>query len=127
MDFESIRSIITSFQWTRRRAFIAAGGAALMMAVIAVAWGGDDEIPTDANFICVRTGDRFNLDISEVGIIPAANPETAQRTLLPCAWNDEGRLSIDEHYRAVLDGRLAGVNHWVDPTTLCVRSSRDGD
>ena len=127
VDIDSIRSIVSPFEWTRKRAYIAGGVAAFAIAVVVVAWSGDDGVPTDANFICVRTGVRFNLVIADVAIIPAANPETGQRTLLPCAWDDERRLCVDEHYRAVLDGRLAGVNHWVDPVTLRVRSLRDGD
>ena len=111
---------------TRKTAYIAGGATVFLLMVIALAWGDDDELPTDASFICVRTGETYDLDIADVGIIPAKNPDTGQRTLLPCDWDDKGKLRVDGHYRAVLEGRLAGINHWVDPQTLLIRSTRDG-
>jgi hypothetical protein len=74
-------------------------------------------------FVCVATGEVFQLNIDQTGMIPARNARTGQRTLLPCAMDDQGRPRVEAHYRAVLLERLARDNRFVDEDTLCVRQN----
>lgn len=80
-------------------------------------------LPTQVSFVCVKTGERFVLDrrAPECRIIPAENPKTHERTLLPCSEVD-GKWVVIDHYRGAV-ANLAGDNHYVDPQTLEVRSA----
>lgn len=80
-------------------------------------------LPTQVNFVCVKTGERFVLDrrAPECRIIPAQNPRTHERTLLPCSEVD-GKWVVNDHYRGAVVN-FAGENHYVDPQTLEVRSA----
>ena len=87
--------------------------------VVSRLWG-TSTLPAHANFVCVVTGEQFRLSIADVGMIPARRPDNGQRTLVPCVTGADGQPHVDEHYRAVIEGRLAGVNRCVDVATLGV-------
>ncbi len=104
------------------RVKLAAAGVCFLLALIVgfQIGGGGSPLPDGVQFVCVETGDTFWLDRSEIACIPAQNPDTARRTLLPCIKSEDGVLRVGEHYREVLAG-LAEVNAHVDTDTLGVR------
>ncbi len=73
------------------------------------------------DFVCVRTGQRFELDRDspDCKFIPARNPVSNERTLLPCSKTDDKWFVIDHYREAVV--RFAGDNYYVDPQTLEVK------
>ena len=73
------------------------------------------------NFVCVATGELYELDRGEIGGLPAVNPDTGQATLLPYAEKD-GRRFITRRKARFL-GQLADVNKYVDTKTLEVRAA----
>lgn len=81
------------------------------------------DVPTRAVFVCVATGEMFDLHIEEALMIPAKNKKTGQRTLVPCVRDDDGTLRVGDHYRNLFEGRLKEVNRYVDPDTLEVRTA----
>ena len=76
-----------------------------------------------SNFVCIATGEMFTLDMDDVAIIPAANPKTGERTLLPCSRGDDGVMRVGEQFRASLAGKLKDAAKYVDPYNLEVLSS----
>lgn len=109
-----------------------AGKIALAIAVLVVAGlvymrttGGapDAGLPKDFGFVCVVTGEVFDMDIDDVLSIPAKNPKTGERTLLPCKPDENGVMRVLEFYRAPLMGDLKDVNKFVDPASLEVKKS----
>ena len=70
-------------------------------------------------FVCVETGELFRLDRDRVVRLPAENPDTGRRTLLPCVQRDDGEFHVSDHYRGSLT-KLADANHYVDAETLRV-------
>lgn len=78
-------------------------------------------ISNKVELVCVATGEVYAMSRDELIMIPAKNPDTNQRTLLPCHEKD-GKLYVNERYRAALE-RLGDQNHYVDPETLAVRTS----
>ncbi|MGD8453788.1 MAG: hypothetical protein PVJ57_18395 [Phycisphaerae bacterium] len=83
---------------------------------------GNSPIHDNINFVCVATGERFNLDRSTVTHIPARNPKTGEDTLMPCS-NVDGVLKVSARYRDALD-QLAEKNLYVDVNTLQVRGGQ---
>jgi len=74
-------------------------------------------LPDRMTFVDVSTGERMQLDLGKIRVIPAKNPRTGERTLLPCGLAADGKWVIDGHYReAVL--ALGETNRHVDPSTL---------
>lgn len=78
-------------------------------------------LPNRFNFICVETGETFNIAKSDLRSIPARNPKTEKYTLLP-VMEEDGRMIIDEHYRGSVVGDLKEINKFVDPKTLEVKN-----
>ncbi|MCB9849106.1 MAG: hypothetical protein H6817_00205 [Phycisphaerales bacterium] len=108
----------------RRPALIAFSVIGLIVAVI-IAWPflrGAPGPETEFTMVCVATGEVFTLDVDEVGMVPARNPKTGERTLVPCVRDDDGTLHVAERYAGALTGELAEVNRVVDVDTLRVRS-----
>ncbi len=84
---------------------------------------GAAELTNTINFVCVATGELYELGRGEVkGLgLPAVNPDTGQATLLPYAEKD-GRRFITRRKARFLK-QLADVNKYVDPKTLEVRAA----
>lgn len=76
-------------------------------------------------FVCIETGKEFRLGRDAIpSILPAANPSTGRRTLLPiqAGPDGEGRF-IRERYRDVLsDPEIKELNQYVDHQTFAVRA-----
>jgi len=77
------------------------------------------DLPPRNMFVCVATGELFELSPDEAGMIPARNTNTGERTLLPCVVGTNGVCRVGERYRSQLD-RMEDVNHYVDPHTVMV-------
>jgi hypothetical protein len=77
-------------------------------------------------FVDVTTGDVFDLEMSQVAMIPAKSPKTGQFTLLPCKKDEHGVLRVTERYRNSLAQDLKTENKSVDPVTLEVRKTHGG-
>ncbi|GIK16382.1 MAG: hypothetical protein L6Q93_03315 [Phycisphaerae bacterium] len=79
-------------------------------------------LPGEVDFVCVKSGERFVLDrkAPECKVIPARNPKTSERTLIPCSLKD-GKWIVIDHYRSAVTN-LAGENRYVDPETLEIRN-----
>lgn len=75
-------------------------------------------------YVCVATGQRFSLSREQATQdgIPATNPKTGERTLLPC-YQDNGDWYVMRRYGEALE-QLGEQNHYVEPDTLKVRKSR---
>lgn len=114
----SLRTVASKHGWLL---LLVAATVTAMTAAIVFAFGDGDHLPVRANFVCVETGETFDLAIAQVGLIPARHPVTKRRTLLPCAKGESGTLQIDEHYRPVLSGRLGKVNRVIDAESLQVK------
>jgi len=104
----------------RSRTKTALSVALLLASGALAAWAmrGGPDLPRSCVFVCVATGKTFNLKIDDVAMIPAKNPETGARTLLPCGMGEDGVLRVDAHYRGALVNLLGGVNRHVNMTTL---------
>jgi hypothetical protein len=81
----------------------------------------EKQIANRVNFVCVSTGKVFDIDRRSVRTLPATNPDTGSRTLVPVVERD-GKLYMDKHFRALLR-ELGEDNHHVDPKTLAVNAS----
>ena len=86
----------------------------------------ETNLPTSSGFVCVETGKIFELSLDDVAMIPAPNPDTGQRTLLPCSMGDDGKYHVGEQFRGSLTGSLADVNQFVDVQSLEVKT-KDGN
>jgi hypothetical protein len=83
------------------------------------------EVAAEANFVCVATGETFSLNLDQIAMIPAENPNTGERTLLPCSRSEDGVLRVGARYQPSLVNDLKEVNKYVDPMSLEVRLSND--
>ena len=84
------------------------------------------DLPTSSGFVCVETGEVFEMALDDVAIIPGLNPNTGRRTLLPCSRGEDGRYHVSEYYRGSLTGSLNDVNKYVDVQSLEVKT-KDGN
>ena len=78
-------------------------------------------ISKDVNFVCVETGKTYSLTREQAALLPAENPQTHERTLLPCVKRD-GVLYVSARYRDSLL-QLGERNKYVDTETLAVRTA----
>jgi hypothetical protein len=78
-------------------------------------------VAAEVSFVCVATGETFDIDMEDVQAIPARNPKTNEWTLLPCERREDGTLVIARLYANSLRESLKLVNQFVDPKTLEVR------
>ena len=78
-------------------------------------------IPERFDYVCVSTGEMFNLSIEEAARIPARHPRTGVATLIPCVRRKDGSVAIEEGFRDLLEGELSKYNHVVDMETLIVK------
>ena len=73
--------------------------------------------------VCVATGETFWLKRAP-RIPPVENPNTGQKTLLPCYKKQDGKLYVDSRYRGLIKQfEKDEVSQYVDPRTLLVRES----
>ncbi|MBU0641179.1 MAG: hypothetical protein KKB50_20155 [Planctomycetes bacterium] len=82
---------------------------------------GNSPLPSSANFVCVATGKMFSIDRDDIRQVPLTNPDSGERTLVPC-YERDGKLYVRSHYRGAVQ-RLSDVNQYVDPESLEVRTS----
>ncbi len=76
-------------------------------------------------FVCVETGKTVWLDQGDIpSILPATNPRTGRRTLIPATERD-GKIYASERYAwgLLAEPEIAEVNKYVDPETLEVLDS----
>lgn len=108
---------------SERTKLIAAGVILLAaVGVFFVVGQGDDTFPTNVNFVCVETGKQFDLKSNEYSRMPADNPDTGRRTLLPVTERD-GKYYVSERYSAsLMRDDLKELNKFVDVRTLEVHS-----
>jgi len=79
-------------------------------------------IPDRFDYVCVSTGELFNLSNEEAAMIPARHPQTGVATLIPCVRKDDGSIAIEEGFRALLEGELRKYNQVVDMETMLVNN-----
>lgn len=79
-------------------------------------------LPQQFRFVCVATGETFDLTVAEAAMMPARHPRTGTYTLVLCTRGDDGAWRAADETRGILEEQLAGVNQWVDPRTLEIRS-----
>ncbi len=107
-----------------------AGKIALVVIVLAAAiamfafQGSEKPARTgQVEYVCVKTGKTFWFK-REPTILPRENPETHEKTLVPCHETEDGQLVIDPRQRAVIQQlEKDGINKFVDPETLVVRKN----
>ena len=80
-------------------------------------------LPDEVAYACVATGKVFWISRAHTPpFLPAPNPNTGQRTLVPVVAHTPGRFMMTEHYAALLeDPELAPLNKYIDPETLALR------
>lgn len=79
-------------------------------------------IPDVMDLVCVKTGKTFHIKRNQINMIPAKNPDTGTRTLLPYEKRDTG-LFIKERYTGALTGDLLSENQYVDIETFAIKTS----
>lgn len=104
-------------------------GLAIVLLLLATVFGirafrSNKSVADSASFVCVKTGETFNLKMTDVLAIPAQNPKTKEWTLLPCERRADGRLFVRPMYGVNLRSDLKDLNKVVDTGTFEVRSSR---
>lgn len=70
--------------------------------------------------VCAASGETYWLSRAQLIQIPMTNPKTKEETLIPCGPGEDGKLHVDEHYRAALE-QIGEKNKFVDVTTLEVK------
>lgn len=98
----------------------------LIAAIAFFSFGGGGGTPSRSGkiqFVCVATGETFWLE-RKPRAFPAENPDTGQKTLLPCSEGEDGTISVSRRLRSEIE-RLEkdGVNKYIDPKTLTVRAA----
>ncbi|MFH1746197.1 MAG: hypothetical protein ABIG44_04050 [Planctomycetota bacterium] len=83
---------------------------------------GSSAISKDVNFVCVSSGQTFDINRNTISTIPARNPKTSEATLLPCYIEEDGLLHVSPRYREELL-KLGEKNQYVDTETMAVRTS----
>ncbi|MFO0837804.1 MAG: hypothetical protein U1D55_04705 [Phycisphaerae bacterium] len=106
-----------------------AGKISLAVAILALAAGvfwwqsrsGEPRLEGKITYVCVATGKKFTFERGKTRILPLENPETKQRTLLPCGQEDGVWRVSSRCAQLVRD--LGDQNKFVDPESLVVKSS----
>lgn len=96
-------------------------GALLVVAVgVYWFWGRSPSPLSDGiAFVCVATGETFRIDRDDLTTTyPVPNPETNQRTLLPCTTKDGKAYVMGRYAPFVARLEEEKVNKYVDPQTL---------
>ncbi len=76
--------------------------------------------PSSGNFVCVATGKTFSIPRGTTKILPLENPETKERTLLPC-YEQDGKLYVSRRAAEHLS-EFGARNRFVDTQTLAVKN-----
>lgn len=84
---------------------------------------GGASLPDEVNFVCAASGRTFDLDRNTIAMIPAKNPKTGERTLLPCYREEDGVLRVSPRYREQLL-ELGETNQYVDVESLAVQAAQ---
>lgn len=98
----------------------------LLIAAGAVYWFTSSNratLPRTLTYVDVTTGKVYSLPRGETRIPPVENPETGERTLVPCYRTDDGQLFVAGRMYSLIRNELKGVNQVVDPETLEVRAA----
>jgi hypothetical protein len=105
-----------------------AGKLGLLAGLVVVAVGAylvrGSRTPTrrsKVQYVCIATGETFWLARGTCKILPATNPKSGEKTLVPCHKREDGRLQVSSRCRGLIR-RLErdAVNKLVDPETLLV-------
>ncbi len=102
-----------------------AAAAVLLVAAGAWYWFNRPEpvLSSHVNWVCVETGERFNIPRNDVRFIPWINPNTDRETLIPISQQGETWM-VNDHYAAILnDPNFAPLNKFVDTQTMRVRET----
>jgi uncharacterized protein YbaR (Trm112 family) len=77
-------------------------------------------LPSEVKFVCVATGEVFRIARERIpSFLPAKNPNTGERTLLPVVERDGKLFANERHaYGCLSRPEVAEVNKYVDPQTL---------
>ncbi len=99
--------------------------AVALIAVGVVVYGqlrGARVVPNTVKLVCVATGKVYSFNRDQVStVLPARNPDTGERTLLPC-YEENGVLHVAPRYSYALT-ELGDKNRYVDTETLVVQSA----
>jgi len=98
-------------------------GVLFVVAIVLLATrgGGGPSLSSKTEFVCVATGKTFWLP-RQPRIFPFPNPDTGEKTLLPCSEDEDGEVHISNQCRELVQElHQAGVNKYIDPQTLRVR------
>lgn len=103
-------------------------GIALVLMAVAVGiwyWNRPQrQFPSEWTFVCVATGKVFSIpNEGRVREFPLENPETRERTLLPCSKHEDGSYYISSRWRDAVR-QLGDANKTVDPETLKVNDPK---
>ena len=77
-------------------------------------------LPNQIACVCVATGDIFYINREDLSEVPAENPKTKERTLVPVMKDEDGSFRVSSH-RAVIVKDLGEKNKFVDLDTLKVK------
>ena len=112
--------------WVRQNLKLIASMA--MLSVAGFLWvansGPASPIPDRFDYICVSTGEMFNLSNDEAAMIPARHPQTRVPTLIPCTRDADGAVVVEEGFRFLLEGELSRYNHVIDLETMRVKTGK---
>lgn len=96
----------------------------LLVAIVLLAFqgGGAPSRSGEVQFVCVATGEIFWLD-RQPRIFPFENPDTGEKTMLPCHEGEDGNIYVSSRCRKLVkEFEQNAVNKYVDPETLQVRT-----
>ena len=97
----------------------------LIAAIVFLTFGGGGRPSRSgkSQFVCVATGEIFWLE-RKPRTFPVENPDTAQKTLVPCHENEDGTISVSRRQRSVVEQLdKDGLNQRVDLKALIVRAA----
>ena len=103
-------------------------GVVLGVFAVALIWsifnygsGGGQMIDARIECVCVATGETFRMDRNKMNAYPAENPNTGERTLVPCETREDKKLYVVPRFKSLLELELLKEkNRYVDPETLLV-------
>ncbi|RMF73597.1 MAG: hypothetical protein D6744_15420 [Planctomycetota bacterium] len=77
-------------------------------------------LPGQIPCVCVATGEIFYIDREDLTRLPAENPKTKERTLVPVAKREDGSYRVSSQSEAIVRS-LGEKNKYVDLKTFVVK------
>lgn len=102
---------------------IALTAAIFIIAGVVFAMQGDKvKAPANAvRYVCVETGKTYWLERGEARVLPGKNPDTGEKTLLPCFEADDGTVRVRPACRQLIQQlNEQGKNKFVDGESLAI-------